>query len=93
MQTFLGRFIEIIAENEKKFDQDEKHADLDINMTEEDDGWVTVQHKKPPKDKTAKKSEEIQKLTQEDFETSSQGSDTVWNAHLAGGPRGKNTFG
>lgn len=69
------------SEDEKKFEQSE------------DDEWVTVQHKKPKKDKGAKKSEEIQKLTEEDFETSSQGSDTVWNAHLAGGPRGKNTFG
>jgi hypothetical protein len=76
------------SEDEKKFDQDEKKFEQS-----EDDGWVTVQHKKTRKDKGTKKSEEIQKLTEEDFETSSQGSDTVWNAHLAGGPRGKNTFG
>jgi hypothetical protein len=76
------------SEDEKKFEQDEKKFEQS-----EDDGWVTVQHKKPRKDKGNKKSEEIQKLTEEDFETSSQGSDTVWNAHLGGGPRGKNTFG
>jgi hypothetical protein len=82
-------------QDEKKFDQDEKKFDQDEKKFEqsEDDGWVTVQHKKTRKDKGTKKSEEIQKLTEEDFETSSQGSDTVWNAHLAGGPRGKNTFG
>lgn len=80
-------------EAEKPSVKEETNVDLDIGHTEEDDGWVTVQHKKPPKDKSAKKSEEIQKLTEEDFEASSQGSDTVWNAHLASGPRGKNMFG
>jgi len=84
----VGPELEEDNEDEKKVEQDEKKVEQS-----EDDGWVTVQHKKPKKDKGAKKSEEIQKLTEEDFETSSQGSDTVWNAHLAGGPRGKNTFG
>jgi hypothetical protein len=82
------------SEDEKKFEHVEKKEDdqLDIGHTEEDDGWVTVQNKKPRKDKSAKKSEEIQARTEEDFETSSQGSDTVWNAHLPMGPGKKNNY-
>jgi|LauGreDrversion4_2_1035121.scaffolds.fasta_scaffold10816_9 hypothetical protein len=81
-------------EEEKTEEPSEKKEDdqLDIGHTEEDDGWVTVQHKKPRKDKSAKKSEEIQARTEEDFETSSQGSDTVWNANLPMGPGKKNNY-
>lgn len=86
---------EVMREEEDETNSPVKESvnpDLDIGQTEDDDGWVTVQHKKPPKDKSAKKSEEIQKLTEEDFETSSQGSDTVWNANLPMAPGKKNTY-
>jgi hypothetical protein len=75
----VGRHTDDYYDDEEEEEEKPEQTSEETEDGEPDGEWVTVRHKRPPREKGLKKSAEIQALTEEDFKSDSdKEGETVW---------------